>query len=293
MALTGYKWQLRKGGRKLTCPSCGQRRFVPYVAAADGQTIATDETGRAIYGRCDREDNCGYNRYPTKLSDEGITPIERKPEQPLRFYLSAVSTSTATNLFTYAVNLLGMVRALHVWSEYKIGRDGKRTVFWQIAKDGEVRAGKSIPYGTDGHRIKTDRMPANWLHKSKAWDDMHQGTELRQCFFGEHLLAKYPDAKVAIVESEKTAALMSGVSRSGIVWLASGGSQGLKNEEKNKALEGRNVILVPDNGQYWAWREIADKYGWEIDDYIEKHPTFEGCDILDLLEAGALGKIKD
>lgn len=293
MAVIKYKWQLRKGGRKMVCPSCGQRRFVPYVAAADGCTLAEDERGQHVYGRCDREDNCGYHRYPNGVSDEGITPVERKSEQPLRFYPSAVSANVFTNLFEYAVDLIGIIRALTVWREYKIGKDGKRTVFWQIAKDGEVRAGKSIPYGTDGHRIKTDRMPASWLHKSKDWDGTHEGTELHQCYFGEHLLTKYPDARVLIVESEKTAALMSGVSGDKVVWLASGGSQGIKNEEKNKALEGRDVWLVPDNGQYWNWREVADAHGWHVVDYIEKYPTFEGCDILDLFEAGALGNIID
>jgi hypothetical protein len=29
--------------------------------------------------------------------------------------------------------------------------------------------------------------------------------ELKQCYFGEHLLEKYPEKPVAVVESEKTA----------------------------------------------------------------------------------------
>ena len=103
------------------------------------------------------------------------------------------------------------------------------------------------------------------------------------------MLTEFPDKPVAIVESEKTAAILSEFSTK-YVWLASGGSQGLKNAEKNKALAGREVLLIPDHGQYWNWAMTANENGWECTDVIEKCPIFAGCDILDLLEAGAFGK---
>lgn len=283
MVKQGYKWELRKGGGKLICPRCGQRRFVPFVSSNDHQTIAGKE-----YGRCDREQNCGYYLYPSGKEAKDIPVVELPKQQPLRFYPAAVVADTHTPLFTYVESLCGVHHALRIWERYKIGRDGSRTVFWQIAKDGTVRAGKSIPYGTDGHRIKTDKYPAAWLHRSKAWDIFREGTELQQCFFGEHLLSESEDAPVAIVESEKTAAVLSEFSK-GYIWLACGGSQNLINEDKLKVLQGRNVLLIPDNGQYWRWREIADKHGYEITSVIEKHPLFEGCDILDMVEAGRFG----
>lgn len=286
-----YKWTLRKGGAKMACPQCGQKRFVPYVSVKDGATIATDEHGSAIYGKCDRQDHCGYNLYPSKVSDGEIKPVERKKEAPLRFYPSAVQTSTETNLFTYASRLIGFAPALYAWYLYKVGRDGKRTVFWQIAKDGTIRAGKSIPYLENGHRDKNDKYPAGWLHTCKAWDGYHEGKALEQCYFGEHLLATDKESKVVIVESEKTAVLMSAIT-SGWIWLASGGAGGIKNDEKNKALAGRDVWLMPDHGQYWSWRAIADKNGWQIFDEIELNPVFDGCDILDLVEAGAFNTKK-
>lgn len=285
MSTEKYKWMLRHGGGKMICPKCGQRRFVPYVSTADGRTLAGAE-----YGRCDREQNCGYQRYPGKeVSADGITPVEIKPEPPLRFYPAAVVVDAGTPLFEYVAKLVGVSRALDIWNRYKIGRDGKRTVFWQIAKDGTIRAGKSIPYKTDGHRDKDDPYPASWLHKAPAWKHLREGVELQQCYFGEHLLNEKPTAPVVIVESEKTAAVLSQFSK-GWVWLASGGSQGLKNPDKNKALQGREVWLLPDHGQYWNWATVAHENGWYIFDQIEKNPIFPGCDILDLLEAGALGE---
>lgn len=278
-----YKWVLRKGGGKMRCPNCGQMRFVPYVSAKDGKTVAG-----AKFGRCDREQSCGYQKYPNGKDDKDVQPVKVEPKKPLRFYPAAVEMDTETPLYEYVRGLCGDASAMIAWIMYKVGRDGTRTVFWQIAKDGTVRAGKSIPYGKDGHRIKTDRYPANWLHKSRDWKGMFEGEELQQCWFGEHLLNRRPDAPVAIVESEKTAVVMS-IFSTKYVWLASGGSQGLKNTEKNKVLAGREVLLVPDHGQYWSWATIAKENGWECTDAIEKSAIFAGCDILDLVEAGAFG----
>lgn len=284
--MVNYKWILRKGGGKMRCPNCGQMRFVPYVSAKDGQTLAGAE-----FGRCDREQNCGYQRYPNGKEASNVEPIARKVEPMMVFYPTVLRYDINTNLFTYASKLFGVSRAMLAWQRYCVGKDGSRTVFWQIAKDGTIRAGKSIPYLENGHRDKTDEYPANWLHKCRSWDSYHTRGELKQCFFGEHLLAKKGNEQkpVAIVESEKTAILMSEISPSW-VWLASGGSQGLKNEEKNRALNGRSVLLTPDNGQYWNWKRTADKNGWECADQIEKYPCFEGCDILDMVEAGMFGQ---
>ena len=135
-----YKWTLRHGGRKMRCPKCGQMRFVPYVLAADGVTLAGAE-----YGRCDREQNCGYQMYPGGVEAPDVEPVKIEPKEPLRFYPVAVRTDTNTNLFTFVCKLMGVSHALAIWERYKIGRDGSRTVFWQIAQDGTIRAGKSIP----------------------------------------------------------------------------------------------------------------------------------------------------
>lgn len=269
----------------MKCPKCGQMRFVPYVLAADGVTLAGHQ-----YGRCDREQNCGYHAYPGReIEADPIATVVPISREPLRFYPSAVFTDVRTPLFVYTCKLLGVGHALNIWRRYRISRDGERTVFWQIAQDGSVRAGKSIPYMENGHRDKTDKYPANWLHTSPRWKLYRTGEELQQCYFGEHLLNEDKAAGVVIVESEKTAALMSEVSH-GWIWLASGGSQGLKNEEKNKALQGREVWLIPDHGMYWNWSQVAHANGWHICDAVEKYPVFEGCDVLDMLEAGALGE---
>ena len=85
-----YKWSLRKGGRKMRCPNCGQMRFVPFVLTADGRTLAGSE-----FGRCDREQSCGYFRYPDKEA-KATVEMEPRPELP-----PALFTFNACDTLTY------------------------------------------------------------------------------------------------------------------------------------------------------------------------------------------------
>lgn len=261
---------------KEVCPNCGCKRFVPYVLSADGKTMAGKE-----YGRCDREQKCGYHKYPGREVGVKVAATTQGVHKASPYVFNAdCATAKHSILLDYAVQLIGCA-AYQVWDAYKIGAtaDGK-TVFWYIDKNGIVRSGKEIMYTQNGHRNKVVFPPVMWAHKDSAFYGKYTGEELLQPFFGEHLLKARPNDKVAIVESEKTAALMSAFYPKN-VWLACGGSQGIKNEQKCKALKGREVTLIPDHGQYYNWKVTADKYGWDIFDFIETQPLFEGCDILD------------
>lgn len=83
------------------------------------------------------------------------------------------------------------------------------------------------------------------------------------CFFGLHLInqCKRP---IAIVESEKTACLMSYFNPN-YLWLACGGSNGIRSD-KFKAIKYRDVHLFPDNGKFTEWAEKL----LELED---SHPT--------------------
>lgn len=275
-----YKWELRKGSKKEICPSCGQKRFVPYVSTSDKVTLAG-----ARFGRCDREQNCGYSCYPDKDINAPLITDAPKAKQlkPIRFAREFVKVKRSV-LFDYVAELVTLQSAFLAWDLYKVGatKDG-RTIFWQIDYNGEIRGAKAIRYKPDGHRDKNAFPPVSWLHKEKDWACAYEGEELQQCFFGEHLL-KDNTKPVAIVESEKTAICMSAFFPR-YVWLACGGSQNLKAEEKHEVLKGRDVMLIPDNAQFWQWKKIAEKYNYHINDYIEKNPIFEGCDILDYFDA--------
>ena len=67
------------------------------------------------------------------------------------------------------------------------------------------------------------RAPITWVHSLlKRNGALAQGWDLSQCLFGEHLLARYPDKPVALVESEKTAVVCASINPD-CVWLATGG----------------------------------------------------------------------
>ena len=272
-----YKYQLRRGGRKEICPNCGQRRFVPYVLTEDNETIVNPD-----WGRCDRENSCGYWMKPNgnPVIQE---PKPRKPETPM-WIEPFVTTLFGNSLAPYAEWLIGKEKGFKAFMDYNIGTayDGG-CIFVQVDVFGKMRAGKIIRY-KDGHRVK-DGLPVRWLHKDKFYKRFVHGDTLKQCFFGEHLLPMRPDSPVAVVESEKTALLMSAI-RPEYVWLATGGSCGLQNAEKTKVLERRDVTLFPDNGMYLKWRQIAMPKGWAVNE--ECLPANEhvaaGYDILDLYE---------
>lgn len=288
-----YKWQLRKGGRKMRCPACGQMRFVPYVLASDNKTLAGEK-----YGRCDRENNCGYHKYPSELDTGDWTPAPVVHLEPIRINKGCLNHQK-TNLFNWAKAVLGRylgdgwatnLLLESAWEAYEISSSNGYTVFPQFDKKGQMRALKAIPYKDNGHRDKSS-VPAVFLHKFAPYSGYVTGEELKQCFFGLHLAARAKAVgqtpSVVLVESEKTALIMA-VAYPEKIWLATGGSQMIKSAERCSELVDltSDVLLLPDNGQLASWREIAERQGWRICNYLEWHPIFEGCDVLDYLEAG-------
>lgn len=287
-----YKWTLRKGGKKERCPQCGKMRFVPFVLTADPSVKAGAE-----YGRCDREQSCGYFRYPggeVKVeSDREYIPDP--PKEPIVIppgYIQCAITQDNSLLRAYR-DIIHYTKLMDTMCDYLIstGSHGE-TIYPQF--DGTFyRTAKAILYGKDGHRIKTEDggLPVWWMHKSPQLRQYTSGKELKQCFFGQHLLNRYPKAKVYVVEAEKTAVMMAATDKEGKgrLWIACGGSQMLKGAIDLSPLIGRDVTLVPDDGQFWNWKRTADAYGWDCVDITplkRYHNLPDGCDIWDCREAG-------
>lgn len=287
-----YKWSLRKGGKQERCPQCGKLRFVPFVLTADPSVKAGPE-----YGRCNREQSCGYFRYPgievKADTDREYTP--EPPKEPILFSPDLAeqdAVTTSNSLFHAYAAIIRPGRLRDTMTMYNCGTGGRgECIYYQY--DGEhVRTAKAILYGSDGHRIKREDggLPVFWLHKSPTVAEYTRGKALKQCLFGQHLLQRYPTAKVYVVEAEKTAVMMAATDRNPMndrLWLACGGSQMLKGAIDLMPLMGRDVTLVPDDGQYWNWRRTAEAYGWKCIDIAplkERHHLPDGCDIWDVTE---------
>ena len=106
-----------------------------------------------------------------------------------------------------------------------------------------------------GNRIK-DSGGINWIHSiMKRRGLLPEDFNLVQCLFGEHLLRMYPDKVVALVESEKSALIASGVYPE-YIWLVTGGKSQLS-IDKLRVLQGRTVIMFPDVDGFEYWNDKA------------------------------------
>lgn len=257
------------------CP-CGKSnkdgKFSPYI-------------GHEAKGFCH---SCGETFLPELTKVEQRNSMERqtnKPQlaKPQPKPASFISNETfkaslkayESNCFVQYLNqLFGVEVTSELVEKYFIGSSKHwqgATVFWQIDKNGKIRAGKTMLYSpTTGKRIQEPFNHIDWVHSLLKMPEF----ELRQCLFGEHLLID-KTKPVAIVESEKTAVIASAY-KPEFIWLATGGKEGLK-AEKCSVLAGRTVKLFPDLNCFDKWSAIAKKIFnpslVEVDDLLERKAT--------------------
>ncbi len=303
-----YKYHLEKyhPGSKKPCPQCGRKVcFTRYVDASGNHVFPKH------VGRCDHEHSCGYHFTPSDYFRENpeesislsrkhvITPKnlsvtikEQLPSFIDRSIMEQTLSHYAINpLYTFLARCIGKEEADRLCSLYRIGTSrkwGGSAVFWQVDCNGRVRTGKIMLYdATTGKRVKHPQPHVCWVHTEMRLRDYR----LRQCFFGEHLLSLYPDWKVFVVESEKTAVIASHFMPD-VLWVATGGKNGCFNERAISSLAGRDVVLMPDLGATQEWQArlpMLDKVcrSVSVNDILETMATDEqrsqGLDIADFL----------
>jgi hypothetical protein len=163
--------------------------------------------------------------------------------------------------------------------QYCVGgwRDG-RVVFWQIDSDGVPRAAKLMDYEPNGHRNKMAH--PGWIYNQDGCRQKLNPNEhtILKPLFGSHLLKRYPNATVNVVESEKTAIIMANYygTLDTQLWLACGGLKFLQLESMQPLIDqGRKVWLWPDKDGIDKWQEVADKLG---SDQVQVYTRFfETC----------------
>lgn len=305
--MTEYRFHLQKykTGSKTTCPSCGRTRcFIRYVDDA-GEIRFPDNVGL-----CDHANSCGYHYSPKDYfrdndidslpSNDWKQRIEHAIPASIKTETSFVDTITMKKslshfdinpLYKYLSSVFGEDKTKRLFEEYQVGTSSKwggSTVYWQIDLRGRIRTGKVMLYDVQtGHRIKEPTAYVSWAHSELKL----QNFRLKQCFFGEHLLEKYPNEHVIIVESEKTA-IIGKHFLPNYVWIATGGKNGCFNKSTIEILSGRNVILIPDLGATQSWKEklpllLQVCKSVTISDVLESQATEEqrgqGLDIADFL----------
>ena len=195
------------------------------------------------------------------------------------------------NLYLFLRSKFGAEEAERLIGDYRVGTSKHwpgSCVFWQTDINGSVRTGKVMLYDAEtGKRIKQPFNHVTWVHSLLKLPDYN----LRQCFFGEHLLPMNRDKPVAIVESEKTA-IVASYYLPEYVWLATGGKHGCFNTDALRVLRSRQVTLFPDLGATQQWREklpLLKSLGIEanIFNFLEESASdderTEGYDMADYL----------
>ncbi|MCD1115607.1 DUF6371 domain-containing protein [Chryseobacterium turcicum] len=171
-----------------------------------------------------------------------------------------------------------------VFNLYKVGSSRHwegATVFWQIDNLDRPRYGKIMLYNEEtGKRIQEPFPHFTNIHTVLKLKDFNH----KQCLFGLHLL---PSNKkpIAIVESEKTAIIMSLVDES-YLWLAVGGKGNFKYEVL-EPLTGKEVFAFPDVGET-IWNEISNRlndtgFNITVSDALENKKFPKGYDLADVV----------
>lgn len=183
-----------------------------------------------------------------------------------------------------------------VLEAYRVGHSKYgHTIWWQIDEDYQVRTGKMMLYKTDGHRDKVTVHNFDWIHKSLERNglvDLNK-YEMRQCYFGQHLLKVFPKADINIVESEKTAVIMSiayGCPEHQI-WVACGGLTLITQERLEPFIKnGRYITLFPDRDGRERWKDKLDTIDYKKlrynDEFVTKYwlpEDGEKADIADII----------
>ena len=289
-----YRYHLAKYAGKasrLSCPQCERPHcFTPYVDDAD-QLI--DKT----VGRCDHESSCGYHLTPhqyfqqhpeAKPQDWRQPPAwleQKRNSEPVRIDVlpedivqKTVRLTPVSNFLAFLYRTFDADTVQMLVDRYLLGvtRDGA-AIFYQIDLQGRIRTGKIIQYNpVTGHRIKDTGIPVDWVHaRLKKKGLLPESWTVRQCLFGEHLLARHPDALVCLVEAEKTAVICSAFCPK-FVWLATGGKTQLG--DRLDVLKGRKVLVFPDIDAYTSWQEAFAKKPFlsvTFSDILEKEGTPE------------------
>ena len=289
-----------------TCPECGQKQsFTLYLDGKNNAPI------HSKVGKCNRESKCGYHYTPKQFyNDNPSISIDTtslngcwdksKPIVPLippgtiPFSFVERSVSYKSNFVRFLCEILNNKQIQAIGENYALGATKtSEVIFWQIDIQGKVRTGKIMQYNPDtGRRLKHESGAIDWVHnKLKKIGTLPEDFNLKQCFFGEHLLKVNLEKTIAIVESEKSALIASAFFPD-LIWLAAGNLNGLS-IEKSQVLKSRNVILFPDLGAYEKWNEKAILIGKQcnckisvstlLEDIATPEAKANGLDVADFM----------
>ncbi len=275
---------------KFICPNCGKKTFVKYIDNKTNNYLSED------LGRCDRETNCGYHKKPNneiiytskniEVESKKLTTYHEEDDLLQCYYFKKESSliKFLKETFEQHEDKVDEVIEKFMVGHYPNTKDS--TVFWQIDETNRIHAGKIMMYNpTTGKRSKglNDVLPINWIHKIKEIENF----TLEQCLFGLNQLPEILiDKKIGIVESEKTALILS-IIYPEYYWMATGGKQNFK-ESMLKPIKDYQIVAYPDKGEYEDWfkkAKLLNQIGYriEVNNWLETINYDTGTDLADVI----------
>jgi hypothetical protein len=300
---------------RITCLKCGKpREFTRYINTDTGEYLPD------YVGICNRSSKCGY-RYTAKqyfadhpqiqsgykkgksksieryafVNKNGLRVdyeariVQKKPDFiPFEHLKPTIGNYDRNAFVQFLFDLFPDCgdEIQSVLKHYFVGTFDDYTCFPSLDRSNRICRAKLIRFDRAvGKRLKGDYDTSSLPAKLKLKDFNY-----KQIFFGEHLLPKFPNKKIAIVEAEKTAILAT-LCFPEYVWLGCNSKTWLKVERLQK-LAGRRILLYPDADGFDQWQAVAAAARAKglnvvVSDLIEKHATDQqkanGYDLADYL----------
>lgn len=335
----GHRYKLEQGSKKHLCPECNNKTFVLYIDTETGNYLP-ERFGRCdreskcgyflnpyvegyvnIIGECSKGSEYSHKwGLPRKRTTHQPQPIEptffdfdtfKLTLEPERYE----KNTFLQNLFYRVQFPLEVDAVTKVVQLYRLGTvaNGYRAgaiTFPFIDIKGNVRAIQVKQFDEQNHTTGTDFLHSiivkSHNRKNKPlpeWLKAYTEQDRRiSCLFGEHLLDKYPNNPVALVEAPKTAvygSLYFGLPESteSIIWLAVYNKSSFS-FDKLKVLQGRFIYVFPDLSKHGStfteWESKAKEYENRLpgtrfifSDLLERlasdHHKIEGSDLADYL----------
>lgn len=279
-----FKYTLDKSSKKFVCPRCNKKSFVKYIETESNNYLSDK------FGRCDHESSCQYFLTPDK--EETIFKIVDipKPEtsyHSLELVNQSMSNLKKNNFIQFLKTLFTEIQVQEVINKYFIGTSkywNGATIFWQIDNLDRVHHGKIMLFNPETGKRTKDKDGKGYINSVRSVLRL-QDFNLSQCLFGLHLISETRQNTIAVVESEKTAVLMS-IFKPEYIWLSTGSKSGLKYEFL-KPIKNFKIVAFPDKSEFSDWNNKAielNRFGFKISvsGFLEKSNYPDGTDLADV-----------
>ena len=277
-----YRYSLEQRGKLHFCVSCGKKRMTRYIDKE------TKEYLPEKYGRCARMNNCAYhlNPYQDGYGKEDSLQLKKKkvvprilffiPLEVLKHTFKGYDSNHFIKQLPYDRNEVKKVINMYRLGSIVGGDFEGAVTFPFIDKDFRVRAIEVKLFDALINSLKN--IPLSNLHEQHykeskldvpQWIIDYKKNEVKEsCLFGEHLLVKYPNNPVALVQNPQTAiygTFYFGFPQSDkhMLFLAEENLNNL-NYKKCSVLAGRTVVLYPDlsseSKSFELWKKRASEF---------------------------------